>query len=123
MSLRKFWTFFGRIFFGTGLIVLLVGLYATYHAYGDAAEDSSFRPFLDGMKSMEREPPRRGKIGPNTSLAVLVARNRAGYLAAARPELEAQRLGVRLYGDVRLLLHGRCQAQFEASDAATDDQR
>ena len=36
MSTRKFWTFFGGMFFGTGLIVLLVGIYATYRAYGDA---------------------------------------------------------------------------------------
>ena len=36
MSTRKFWTFFGGIFFGTGLIFLLVGIYATYRAYGNA---------------------------------------------------------------------------------------
>lgn len=36
MSTRKFWTFFGGIFFGTGLIVLLIGLYAAYRVYGDA---------------------------------------------------------------------------------------
>ena len=36
MSTRKFWTFFGGMFFGTGLIVLLVGIYATYRAYGNA---------------------------------------------------------------------------------------
>jgi hypothetical protein len=35
VSTRKFWTFFGGIFFGAGLIVLLVGVHATYRAYGD----------------------------------------------------------------------------------------
>jgi hypothetical protein len=38
VSKRKFWTFFGGMFLGAGLIVLLVGTYATYRAYGDAEQ-------------------------------------------------------------------------------------
>jgi hypothetical protein len=36
VSIRKFWTIFGGVFFGVGLMFLLMGLYGTYRAYGNA---------------------------------------------------------------------------------------
>ena len=74
MSLRKFWTFFGRIFFGTGLIVLLVGLYATYHAYGDAERLSQEGQVAEGIvleRKIETHQAAGRNAGPTESYSLV----------------------------------------------------
>jgi hypothetical protein len=74
VSLRKFWTFFGGIFFGTGLIVLLVGLYATYHAYGDAERLSQEGQVAEGIvleRKIETHQGAGRNAGPTQSYSLV----------------------------------------------------
>ncbi len=69
MSIRKFWTFFGGIFLGTGLIVLLVGLYASYRAYGDAERLAQEGHAAEGIvleKKIETHQPTGARGGGTT---------------------------------------------------------
>jgi len=70
VSMRKFWTLFAGMFLGIGLIVLLVGLYATYRAYDDANRLAHEGQVTEGIvleKKIENHHSAGGSRGDGTT--------------------------------------------------------